>query len=293
MGGDYKQPWGAAHPGCLIVLLDQSGSMSAAFGGHQAGAGRRKSDVVATVMNRMLDDFVLACTRGTEIRARADIAALGYRSGTRVESVLPQVKEFATPAELRANTRRVEQRKRQELDDSGRQYEVEEQFSVWVDPVADGGTPMCAALARARELAERWVAANPKNYPPVVVNVTDGMATDGSADDVRTAAQAITKLATEDGAALLYNCHISELADGAVEFPSSELDIPDNEYASLLFSISSEIPETGRTIYEQFNKRPLVAGTRGYVFNGDAISVRKLLNFASVGALAQAPDPTQ
>jgi hypothetical protein len=87
----------------------------------------------------------------------------------------------------------------------------------------------------------------------------------------------------------LYSCHTTDRTEKPLEFPSSEYDIPDDEYAELLFSISSEIPETGRETFEQFTQRQLAPGTRGYIFNGDAASVRKLLTFATVQR--EGPDP--
>src|SRR6266705_3655894 len=55
----YLRPWGGAHPGCLIFLLDQSGSMSDPFGPGQAGGGKRKCDMVATILNSFLNELIV------------------------------------------------------------------------------------------------------------------------------------------------------------------------------------------------------------------------------------------
>src|SRR6266699_2466152 len=89
---NYSQAWSASRPGCLILLLDQSGSMSDPFGFAQAGAGRRKCDMVATVLNGFLNELIVTNTvakkdGSTEVRPRADVAVIGYE-GNFVGSVL-------------------------------------------------------------------------------------------------------------------------------------------------------------------------------------------------------------
>ncbi|HYU75228.1 MAG TPA: hypothetical protein VEL31_21375, partial [Ktedonobacteraceae bacterium] len=59
---NYSQAWSASRSGCLILLLDQSGSMSDPFGLQQAGAGRRKCDMVATVLNGFLNELIVTNT---------------------------------------------------------------------------------------------------------------------------------------------------------------------------------------------------------------------------------------
>src|SRR5207248_519872 len=92
MANTYNRQWGSAHPGCLIFLLDQSGSMSDMFRMGQAGAGKRKCDVVATVLNSFLNELVNINTifrpdSTSDVRPRADIAILGYE-GNDVAPVL-------------------------------------------------------------------------------------------------------------------------------------------------------------------------------------------------------------
>ena len=292
MPGTYAMPWGAPHPGCLIFLLDQSGSMAGKFGATQSGFGKAKSEVVATLLNRALDDFILACTSGKEVRARGHFAVLGY-DGAAVRSALPPAiagSDFVTPDELRNNPRHIDLRKQKTIDDTGNEIEEEVYFNQWVSPVSGGGTPMCAALKKARTLAQQWASSHPDNYPPIVVNITDGVATDGQPSDVQAAADALTQVTTADGSTLLFTCHITDLGDTPIEFPSGESEVPSDAYARLMYRISSEIPDSSRDIYKQFVGRELIPGTRGYIFNGDASSVRKFLNFSSVGGLSR-PDP--
>src|SRR2546422_4517976 len=52
-------------------------------------------------------------------------------------------------------------------------------FPVWFDPYWKGGTPMCAALKEATEITQTWCQEHPNGFPPIVINITDGEATDG------------------------------------------------------------------------------------------------------------------
>jgi hypothetical protein len=290
----YSQPWSSRRPGCLILLLDQSGSMSDPFGNQQAGGGKRKCDMLATVVNGFLNELVTANTvinkdGIAEVRPRADIAVLGYE-GTTITSALKGPlgrKEFVTLQELQDNPIAIEQRKRREIDETGMAYEIEVSFPVWVKPVAGAGTPMCGALRRAADLAQRWASQHPEHYPPVIINVTDGMATDG---DPAPVAMDLTRIATQDGAALLFNVHITSINSAPVEYPSHESELPNDRYAYQLFSMTSLIPETSLTQLSAMLRREIMPGARGLIFNGDAVSIRQMFVFASLPA-TQSLDP--
>src|ERR1700730_1176222 len=103
----------------MIFLLDQSGSMSDNFGQAQAGGGRRKCDMVATILNGFLNELIALNSKPkpdgtTEIRPRADIAVLGYE-GNSARSVLSGSlgsKMFATLPELQMNPIDIEKREK-------------------------------------------------------------------------------------------------------------------------------------------------------------------------------------
>jgi hypothetical protein len=291
----YQQQWGASNPGCLIMLLDQSGSMSDPFGNSQAGSGRRKCDMVATILNSFLNELIVTNTvvkagEAPEVRPRADIAVIGYE-GTSVSSALGGnfYKDFVTLPELQNNPLRIEQRERQEVDDAGNILKIPMDFPIWVEPHIGGGTPMCAALQRGFDLAQEWANEHQHNYPPVLINVTDGMATDG---DPRTIVDTIYRISTFDGQALLFNVHITDINSSPVAYPANEYELPNDKYAHLLFSMSSVIPDTSRALLSSLLGRPVEQGARGLIFNGDAASVRLMFTFASVPA-TQPLDPNR
>lgn len=285
---NYSQIWSASRPGCLILLLDQSGSMSDPFGYTQAGAGRRKCDMVATVLNGFLNELIVTNTvaqkdGSTTVRPRADVAVLGYRGafvGPILEGVLKN-QTFVTLADLQMNPLTIERRIKREIDDFGMDVEIPMEFPVWVNASADGGTPMCAALHQAHDLADDWSMRNPDSYPPVIINVSDGMANDG---DPVEAAGTISGISTSDGQALLFNVHVTDINSAPVTYPAHEDELPNDRYAKKLFAMSSLIPETSRERLGSMLSRPVYPGARGLIFNGDAASVRQMFVFASVPA---------
>lgn len=140
---------------------------------------------------------------------------------------------------------------------------------------------MCAALNRAYDVASQWVMNHPDNYPPVIINLTDGMSTDGDPSSI---AQQITQIATSDGNALLFNIHITGINASPVLYPASESEVPNDQYARLLYKMSSVIPETSRVLLESLLGSSVPSGARGMIFNGDASSIRLMFNFVSAPA---------
>ncbi|WP_338254099.1 hypothetical protein [Dictyobacter halimunensis] len=284
----YTQVWAGSRPGCLIFLLDQSGSMAEPFGMAQAGAGRRKCDMVATVLNGFLNELIVANTVAqrdgtTEVRPRAEVVVLGYEGisvGPVLQSGLPGQAFIGLP-ELQMNPFDIERRRRTEIDDTGQEIEITVPFPVWVKAKAGGGTPMCMALEQARDLAQEWATNHPDSYPPVIINVTDGVASDGDPSEL---ARQISEIRTNDGHALLFNVHITDFNLAPVTYPVSSEELPADEYARLLFDISSEIPESSRQLLRSLLNKDIQPGARGIIFNGDAASVRQMFVFASVPA---------
>jgi hypothetical protein len=281
----YVQSWSSLRPGCLIILLDQSSSMRDSFANGQLGAGKRKCDMVATVLNNLLFELVRTNTVGSVIKPRADIAVLAYE-GSDVRSALggPLAnKPFVSLADLSTSPLRVETRLRKEVDENGNLLEVPVSFPVWVDPVIGTTTPMCAALRKAAELADEWAFHHPDHYPPVVINITDGASTDG---DPTAAAHELCQIGTSDGAVLLFNCYLTDQPLPPLEFPSlpSQIPLDPENLGQTLFLMSSVIPEPARKHIAAATGRILPEGARGLILNGDAGSVRQLFVFATIAA---------
>ena len=97
---------------------------------------------------------------------------------------------------------------------------------------------MCLALQTANEIVTAFVNDHPSCFPPIVINISDGAATDG---DPEPAAATLRRLASRDGDVLLFNLHISVMGERPVVFPTDDRSLTDR-YARLLFRMSSPLP---------------------------------------------------
>jgi hypothetical protein len=161
---------------------------------------------------------------------------------------------------------------------------VKVKFQVWYrkpDPSSMSGTAMCRALEYVKAVVEPWCEVHPGSFPPVIIHLSDGEATDG---DPEPTAETLKRLSTGDGELLLFNCHISESQAQSVVFPSSELMLTDDR-AKVLFRMSSELPDTVRAQAE-VKAISCPSGARGMVFNADAAQMIQLIQMGTVGAQA-------
>jgi hypothetical protein len=144
---------------------------------------------------------------------------------------------------------------------------------VWVEPVASGYTPLCAALKAARTLAQSWIEMHQDSFPPIVLNITDGESTDGEPD---ADAQALRALSSAYGNLLLFNCHLSKSKAAPVSFPTHIDEAPSDAFARRLFNMSSPFP-TVMAKLAVMEGLPLRPGARGFVFNADATELVRFL----------------
>ena len=154
---------------------------------------------------------------------------------------------------------------------------------IWVEPHAAGQTPMCEALRRIRDLAAAWCAeaAHAASFPPIVFNITDGEATDGTPEQLAAATQKLRALETADGAVLLLNIHLSGSEAQPILFPSSEEEMPENRYARLLYRISSPMPVLYRDEIALLRGRSSTEIPRGMGFNTNMTDLVRMMNIGT------------
>ncbi len=255
-----------ANPTCIILLLDQSGSMADPFGGEN---GVRKADYVADVVNHTLHDLVIRCTKTEEVRNYYYISVIGYgrQVGPAFGGLLAN-RRLAPISEAAEYPLRIETRYKRMPDGAGGFVEMPVRFPMWVYPIADGGTPMCQAFAQVKAIIEQWLAEHPRGFPPTVLHLTDGESSDGDPGEI---GREIMSLGTDDGQALLFNCHISSRRSSKIEYPTSDSILPDG-FARTLFQISSSLPANFLAAAAQLGVKA-EEGSRGFVFNADPSSV--------------------
>lgn len=272
----YQAEISRANPSCIVILIDQSGSMEDPFG--QGTAGKRKADGVADAVNRLLQNLVIKCAKSEGIRDYYYVGVLGYGErgvGSAFAGVLSG-REVVPISEIANNPARVEQRTKKVDDGAGGIIEQKIKFPIWIDPIYKGGTPMCESLRQARKIVTDWIRQHPGCFPPIVINITDGEATDG---DAEVPAEDLKRLSSEDGHVLLFNLHISSSNHAPIEFPEGEHILPD-DYAKLLYRMSSQLPDYMWTMVQEegiiISEHP-----RGFVFNADLVSVIRFLNIGT------------
>jgi hypothetical protein len=270
----YSAEINRGNPSCFLFLIDQSSSMAGPFAGQ---TDKSKAQGVADALNRLLQNLILKCAKSEGIRDYFYVGILGYAS--QVTSLLTGELAGRTlvPVSVVANhPLRVEERTRKVDDGAGGLVEQRFKFPVWVTPAAGGKTVMCQALTRAAEVVQEYLRLCPNCFPPVVINVSDGKATDG---DPREAAKKLQALDSTDGNVLLFNVHLSSTPGQPIEFPSRE-EVLSAPYARLLFRMSSPLPRPMREAAE--GEGYAVHGTpRGFVFNADLVSVVRFLDIGT------------
>ena len=171
---------------------------------------------------------------------------------------------------------RVEDRVQKVADGAGGLVEQTVKFPIWVDPHANGGTPMTEALTQGRQALSGWVQQHPLGFPPVVFNITDGEATDG---DPCGAAQALAVAGHRRRRSAAVQRPPVGPAAPSVEFPSTDETLPDS-FARRLFSMSSALPPHLQSAARQ-EGYAVEDGTRGFVFNADAAAVIQFLDIGT------------
>jgi hypothetical protein len=270
----YSAEISRSNPTSFLFLLDQSKSMLGPISG---GQGRTKADAVADSLNRLLYTLVLRCVGGQNVLDRFHVGVLGY--GRDVSPALGGAlagRELVPIGELARNPLRVEQRTTLVEDGRGGQVEQVVRMPVWLNPAGDGKTPMCQCLERAAQVVSNFLLEHPTCYPPLVINLTDGEATDG---DPERPARHLCELASEDGAVLLLNAHVSSSSEKAIEFPDGEAGLPD-EYARRLFRISSRLPTSMLKSARQAGLK-VTPESRGFAFKADMAAVFRFLDIGT------------
>jgi len=261
-------------PTAILFLLDQSSSMLEPFGGQP---DKRKADGVADALNRLLQNLCLKCAKADGIRDFFHVGMIRY--GGRVESAFSGAlagQTLVPVSRIANNPLRVEMRTRKVDDGAGGLTDQNFKFPVWFEAHPTGRTPMCEAFAKAKEFLSAFIGVQPQCYPPIVINITDGQPTDG---DPREAAKSIRALASQDGAVLLFNAHISDKQNRPIEFPAEEGMLPD-DFARLLFRMSSELPPK---LLDAAKADGFAVGpqSRGFVFNADLVAVIRFLDIGT------------
>src|SRR6185369_18053159 len=79
----YSAEISRTRPACVLILVDQSGSMDEPFAGMSE---KKKSEGVADAVNRLIQNLVLKCAKADGVRDYFHVGVIGY--GAKVHSCL-------------------------------------------------------------------------------------------------------------------------------------------------------------------------------------------------------------
>ena len=211
-------PTRAPAAGCVVFLLDESRSQEARV----AEGTRTKAESFATALNSLLaqltgepviDVAIVGCRAGGE----DDLAGLrwaGPLTGRR----------FVPSDELADRPAAVENRVRKVPGPGGMGVTREEtvRFPVWYVPSLGDAAPASSAAALVRALVDEWLAAAPRQAPPLVMSFL----ADAPAEPWTNSFSAIAG-PDPTRAPLVFHAHLGTLARvPATLYPSSDLHLP-------------------------------------------------------------------
>lgn len=243
----YSQEITRCHRAAIVIAVDQSSSMSGRM--KLNGCEISKAEAVSMVIGRLIDELILRSHRDNGYRHYYDIAVVGYSEDS-VYSLLGEDIAFVPITELAGcNVRRVPYMlSYNTLNEASCSFC--ENVSLWVEPRAQGATPLYKMMGCITTLVEEWCAKeeNSASFPPLVFNITDGEASDADYGRLLGAAHRLRETGTTDGRTLFMNVHISSNTEYSPTVFPTALEVPATvRYARLLMDMSSTIPE-------QFNR---------------------------------------
>jgi hypothetical protein len=282
----YERDISRRDPGCVVFLLDRSDSMKQAWGNSR----ETMAEGAARALNETLLELLFT-SQGEPGKARHyfDVGVFGYglRPVGGGEGVEPAFggklagQPLVALPDLRDNPIAV--REMPSVDVGAPPSRV----PVWVEAVHGHRTPMCQAVAVAGAHVYEWASAHPDSFPPIIINITDGMVTDSPYEGAGLDewAQRLVNIQTSDGPALLFNIFLTPAGSAQpVMFPATDRGLP--APGPDLFRISSLLPPP--MVANALSAGiPVEPGGRGFSFNADATN---LVRFLEVGTKVDVRD---
>lgn len=276
----YSQEITRRHRTAFIIALDQSTSMQ-----EEVRFGRlkmSKAEAVAYTANILITELIDRSRRKDGVRNYYDIAVVGY-SDDEVRMLLSEDGFVSVKSLAERIPEAVTISFEESMPDKTTAL-VKHHIHPWIEPKAEGNTPMYEALLRIREMVEEWCEQeqNRQSFPPIVFNITDGEASDCDDNELRYAADMLRRTGTEDGDTLLINIHLStDLSLPSMIFPMAEELLSANRYARLLAECSSLMPESFNAEIGELKISASTPPYRGMGYNASVIELLSIINIGS------------
>ncbi len=251
---------------CLIIyLLDQSGSMAENF-----GYDMTKASKLAESINEIIFETGLKCVDSNgNLKNRFELSVVGYGSD----------RETVEPA-WEGNLRDSWVVPISEVFENS--IGEENGVPIWLTPKAGMDTPMTSAFENAYKICDAWInwGNHTECHPPIIINISDGEATDAGNNDSRliSIVNKLKSLNTQYGNISIFNIHISSSGGDSILFPASINT--SNRQANLLFELSTKLNPSMVTKANN-NGYNAISESRGYIYNG---SPKNLIDFLNIGS---------
>ena len=231
------------HPGLVVLMIDQSGSMEDT----SLASGKTHAVIASEYINIFITEMVYIATRlvgddDEEVRDFQKVVICGY--GSEPENKATILYEGY-------------------LSDIANKYKKEEKIatingqSLWgyrvIEPISGYFTPMASAFNLVKQQINKWKAEGKdgiEDPSPIIINITDGAPTDEEGYPTEEAlaetakeAREIMNISFPDGSPRIFNILISKLAENEVYFPDNTNVLEGDSFAQFLYSISSTMTD--------------------------------------------------
>lgn len=266
------------HPGLVILMIDQSYSMS----NESATNGKPLAVIAADSINLVLTEMVKIATwpigdDDEEVRNYQKVIVIGY-GGEESGQAQILIKDYLS--QIAAKNKKM-------VDTIAGRQEIHEV----IKPVAGYVTPMASAFKLANQEINTWKneGHNGVEDPsPVVINITDGAPTDNdgyiteeSLKNTYMEAQSIMSTSFPDGSPRIFNIMISQTDGSEIRFPDNENALEGDVFAQFLFSISSNVTDDLKDAISKFDLGETNANSKVLLMNVNNPNV--LMNTLRVG----------
>jgi hypothetical protein len=232
-------------------------------------ASHSKAVEVANALNDIIYEVGLRCIgSGGELKNRFEIAVIGYG---KQENTVQSGWEGQLSGKWVVSMKNIFEFPQGQENDK----------PIWIKPYAVSNTPMTKAFENAKRLCNDWINwGNHRDcHPPIVINITDGEATDSGSSfySLKSQVDEIKGLTTNYGKVSILNIHISTRSGDKLLFPNEVYT--NDKFERLLFEMSTPLNENMIRI-ARHKGYDIQQNAKGYVFNGNATD---LINFLNIG----------
>ena len=236
------------HPGLVVLMIDQSGSMENA----SVANGKPLAVIAADSINIVLTEMVNIATKPVgdddeEVRDYQKVVVIGYGG----EVIEENGEKKCVAQKLYEGY----------LSDIANKYKVEKKDTIAgpldvrnvIKPIAGYITPMASAFELAKQQINKWKAEGRdgvEDPSPIIINIAGSAPTDAAGypteealEETAEEAREIMSIAFPDGSPRVFNILISQLAGNEVCFPDNTNVLGEDSFAHFLYSISSTMTE--------------------------------------------------